>query len=197
MCSFFLWSNDSIKPNWSYTSDKALLHFRLLSERMPEWIFFAMPYEQNKVKGMRGRTRSFQGKNNKVRWMPLCLQKAASLLSKCVSVYSLFSLLQKTNGIIATGLWMAYKEREQSMTGTKLRCVDQLCSSQAVCQWECEVSRDLLWKKLSIQVSLWMWKHITAYTKLCQNWTANHVSEHVPLLRYLHRHLHIFSEMIA
>lgn len=96
ICSFFLWSNDSIKPKWSYTSDRALLRFRLLTERMPEWIFFAMPFEQNKVKGMRGRTRSFQGQNNKVRWMPLCLQNTASLFSKCVSLLSLFSLLQKT-----------------------------------------------------------------------------------------------------
>lgn len=38
----------------------------LSNERMPEWIFLAMPFEHNKVKGMSGRTHSFQGWNNKV-----------------------------------------------------------------------------------------------------------------------------------
>lgn len=86
ICSLFLSSNYSIEPSWSCTSDRELFCLRLSSEWMPEWIFLAMPFEHNKVKGMRGRTRSFQGRNNKARWMPLRLQNTASLFSKCVSL---------------------------------------------------------------------------------------------------------------
>lgn len=86
ICSLFLSSNYSIEPSWSCTSDRELFCLRLSSEWIPEWIFLAMPFEHNKVKGMRGRTRSFQGRNNKARWMPLRLQNTASLFSKCVSL---------------------------------------------------------------------------------------------------------------
>lgn len=119
ICSLFLSSNYSIEPSWSCISDRVLLCLRLSSERMPEWIFLAMPFEHNKVKGMRGRTRSFQGRNNKARWMPLRLQNTASLFGKCVSLWSLFSLVQKTNGIIATGLWMADERRENNRWQTQ------------------------------------------------------------------------------